>query len=35
MRTNNCDELQGYLFSKALSAPEFTELLRSGKTLTS
>jgi len=34
MRTNQCDELQGYLFSKALPAAEFTELLRSGKTLT-
>lgn len=35
MRTNNCDELQGYLFSKALPATEFTGLLRSGRTLTS
>ena len=33
MRTNQCDELQGYLFSKALPAAEFTELLRSGKEL--
>lgn len=33
MRTNQCDELQGYLFSKALPAAELTELLRSGKAL--
>jgi len=33
MRDNDCDELQGYLFSKALPASEFTDLLRSKKTL--
>ncbi|MDD2720202.1 MAG: EAL domain-containing protein [Gallionella sp.] len=33
MRKNNCDELQGYLFSQVLPAAEFTELLRSGKPL--
>ena len=33
MRSNHCDELQGYLFSQPLPASEFTELLRSGKKL--
>jgi len=32
MRTNNCDELQGYLFGKAMPAAEVAELLHSGKT---
>ena len=33
MRTNDCDELQGYYFSKPLAADDFAELLRSGKSL--
>ena len=33
LRTNHCDEMQGYYFSKALPAAEFAELLRSGKQL--
>jgi diguanylate cyclase (GGDEF)-like protein/PAS domain S-box-containing protein len=33
MRTNGCDELQGYYFSKPLPADDFAELLRSGKSL--
>jgi len=32
-RSNNCDEMQGYLFSPPLSATEFEKLLRSGKIL--
>jgi diguanylate cyclase (GGDEF)-like protein/PAS domain S-box-containing protein len=33
LRANHCDELQGYLFSKALPAEEFASLLVSGKKL--
>jgi diguanylate cyclase (GGDEF)-like protein/PAS domain S-box-containing protein len=33
MRTNGCDELQGYYFSKPLAAEAFAGLLRSGKSL--
>jgi diguanylate cyclase (GGDEF)-like protein/PAS domain S-box-containing protein len=33
LSTRGCDELQGYLFSKALSADEFAQLLKSGKGL--
>ncbi len=33
LRTNHCDEIQGFYFSKALSADAFAELLRSGKKL--
>ena len=33
LRTNHCDEIQGYYFSKALPAEAFAELLRSGKRL--
>ncbi|BBI99891.1 hypothetical protein FGKAn22_15840 [Ferrigenium kumadai] len=33
MRTNGCDELQGFYFSKPLPADDFAELLRSGKSL--
>ena len=33
LRANNCDEMQGYFFSKALPADEFEGLLRSGKQL--
>jgi diguanylate cyclase (GGDEF)-like protein len=33
LRANNCDEMQGYFFSKALPADEFEKLLRSGKRL--
>lgn len=31
---NNCDEIQGFLFSQPLSVKDFTKLLRSKKTLT-
>lgn len=31
---NNCDEIQGFLFSQPLSVKDFTNLLMSGKTLT-
>jgi diguanylate cyclase (GGDEF)-like protein/PAS domain S-box-containing protein len=33
MRSKGCDELQGYLFSKALPASQAGEMMRSGKTL--
>lgn len=33
LRANECNELQGYYFSKALPAGEFAALLKSGKTL--
>jgi diguanylate cyclase (GGDEF)-like protein/PAS domain S-box-containing protein len=33
LRSNHCDEIQGYYFSKALPPAEFAELLRSGKKL--
>lgn len=33
LRTNHCDEIQGYYFSKALPAEAFAELLRSGRRL--
>ncbi|MBF0109453.1 MAG: EAL domain-containing protein [Magnetococcales bacterium] len=33
LRSENCDEMQGYFFSKPLAAHEFTELLKSGKRL--
>ncbi len=33
MRGNDCDELQGYYFSKALAADDFAGIVRSGKTL--
>ncbi len=33
MRNNDCDEIQGYLFSEPLSAAEFTDLLHSEKKL--
>jgi EAL domain-containing protein (putative c-di-GMP-specific phosphodiesterase class I) len=33
MRTNDCNELQGYYFSKALTADDFAEMVQSGKTL--
>ena len=34
MRQYCCDEIQGYLFSKPISADEFMQLLRNGKKLT-
>ena len=33
LRRHDCDEMQGYYFSKALAADEFTSLLRSGSRL--
>ncbi|HEX7127277.1 MAG TPA: EAL domain-containing protein [Thermodesulfobacteriota bacterium] len=33
LRRYNCDEMQGYLFSRPVAAPEFGELLASGRTL--
>jgi EAL domain-containing protein (putative c-di-GMP-specific phosphodiesterase class I) len=33
LRSHQCDEIQGYLFSPPLSAQNFEELLRSGKSL--
>ncbi|MFZ3017404.1 MAG: EAL domain-containing protein [Gallionella sp.] len=33
LRSNDCDELQGYYFSKPIPADDFAALLRSGKTL--
>ncbi len=33
LRANHCDEMQGYLFSKALPAQEFASLLNTGKKL--
>ncbi|MFQ5432059.1 MAG: EAL domain-containing protein [Nitrospinota bacterium] len=33
LRRNNCDEMQGYLFSKPLPEKEFDELLKSGPTM--
>jgi diguanylate cyclase (GGDEF)-like protein/PAS domain S-box-containing protein len=33
LRQNGCDEIQGYLFSKAVPAEAFAELLRQGKKL--
>lgn len=33
MRSNGCDELQGYLFSKALPASEAGEMMRSGNSM--
>ncbi|HEX5363492.1 MAG TPA: EAL domain-containing protein [Gallionella sp.] len=35
LRSNHCDELQGYYFSKPLPADDFAALVRKGKTLTS
>ena len=35
MRSNDCDEIQGYYFSKPLAADGFAAMLRSGKTLAS
>ncbi|MFI4968375.1 MAG: EAL domain-containing protein [Gammaproteobacteria bacterium] len=34
LRSHGCDGIQGYLFSRPLTAEAFAELLRSGKTLT-
>jgi EAL domain-containing protein (putative c-di-GMP-specific phosphodiesterase class I) len=34
LRSHGCDGLQGYLFSKPLTAREFADLLKSGRTLT-
>jgi len=34
LRSHGCDGLQGYLFSKPLTAGEFADLLKSGRTLT-
>jgi diguanylate cyclase (GGDEF)-like protein/PAS domain S-box-containing protein len=34
LRSHGCDGIQGYLFSKPLSAQEFADLLKSGRTLT-
>jgi EAL domain-containing protein (putative c-di-GMP-specific phosphodiesterase class I) len=34
LKTHGCDGLQGYLFSKPLTAGEFADLLKSGRTLT-
>ncbi len=33
LRAHHCDEIQGYLFSKPLSAGAFTQLLREGRRL--
>ena len=33
LRQNGCEEMQGYLFSKPVSAAEFVELLNRGRTL--
>ena len=33
LQANNCDEIQGYLFSRPLDSEEFEELLQSGKSL--
>lgn len=33
LRQNDCDEIQGYLFSKPVPAEEFAELLRQGRKL--
>ncbi len=33
LRTNQCDEMQGYLFGKPMPAHEFGKLLESGRTL--
>ena len=34
LRAQGCDGMQGYLFSKPLTAEQFADLLRSGRTLT-
>ncbi|HCI13643.1 MAG TPA: hypothetical protein DFK12_06700 [Gallionellaceae bacterium] len=34
LRSNECDEVQGYYFSKPIPADDFAALVRSGKTLT-
>jgi EAL domain-containing protein (putative c-di-GMP-specific phosphodiesterase class I) len=34
LRSHGCDGMQGYLFSKPLSADDFADLLKSGRTLT-
>jgi EAL domain-containing protein (putative c-di-GMP-specific phosphodiesterase class I) len=34
LRGNDCDEIQGYYFSKPVPADDFAEMVRSGKTLT-
>src|SRR6185312_10839054 len=34
LRSHGCDGIQGYLFSKPLTAQEFADLLKSGRTLT-
>ena len=33
LRSQGCDEMQGYLFSRPVPAEAFTELLESGKCL--
>jgi EAL domain-containing protein (putative c-di-GMP-specific phosphodiesterase class I) len=33
LRSNHCDEMQGYLFGKPMPAEEFAKLLQSGRTL--
>jgi EAL domain-containing protein (putative c-di-GMP-specific phosphodiesterase class I) len=33
LKQQGCDEIQGYYFSKPVSAEEFTKLLSSGKGL--
>jgi EAL domain-containing protein (putative c-di-GMP-specific phosphodiesterase class I) len=33
LREMGCDEIQGYLFSRPVSAAEMTHLLQSGETL--
>jgi EAL domain-containing protein (putative c-di-GMP-specific phosphodiesterase class I) len=34
LRSHGCDGIQGYLFSKPLTAQDFADLLKSGRTLT-
>jgi EAL domain-containing protein (putative c-di-GMP-specific phosphodiesterase class I) len=33
LRGNDCDEVQGYYFSRPLPAADFADMVRSGKTL--